>query len=118
MISEVVDKDIDDPYPLPAWADKFLGGHIEKYAQLSTRDGRLTGNGVVVEVMEETFADVTLVMYAVLTDFGNVIRVSQAQVERQFYPPVWRMRKELVDFRRQSMAVYLLLEKEIASAIQ
>lgn len=115
MFSELEDSDAS---PLPAWADKFLGGHIEQYAQLSTRDGRLTGNGIVVEVHEETYLDLPQRYFTVLTDFGNMIQVSEFQVERQFYPPVFRMRKELVDFRRQSMAVYLLLEKEIASALQ
>lgn len=102
--------------PLPAWADKFLGGHIELYAQLSTRDGRFTGNGVVVEVHEETYLDVTRRFYTVLTDFGNLIEISDSAIERQFYPPKWRMRKDLVDFRRQSMAVYLLLEMELSRA--
>lgn len=114
MFSEL--EDCNDPSPLPAWADKFLGGHIEQYAQLATRDGRFTGNGVVVEVHEETYLDVTRRFYTVLTDFGNLIEISDSAIERQFYPPKWRMRKELVDFRRQSMGVYLMLEKELALA--
>ena len=56
-------------YPLPHWADKNLHGEVELYAQLSTRDGRRTGNGIVVEVIEELIADVEFTWYVVLTDF-------------------------------------------------
>lgn len=111
MISEVT-------APLPAWADKFLDGEIELYAQLATRDGRRFGNGIVIEEHEETYNDVTHRIFVILTDFGNRIALSEAQVERLFFYPEFRMRKELVDFRRQSMVVYLELEKELARALQ
>lgn len=99
--------------PLPAWADKFLGGHIEQYAQLSTRDGRLTGNAVVLGIHEETILDVTQRFFTVLTDFGNVIQLSEFQVERQFYPPQWRMKEKLALYRRYSMSVYLNIERGV-----
>ncbi|MNE98674.1 hypothetical protein D3C80_1972270 [compost metagenome] len=85
------------------------------YAQLATRDGRWTGNGVIVKVYEEkNFAGDDC--FAVLTDFGNIVVMSRLQIERQFYPPEWRMKKELAEFRRKSMAVYLEFEREVQHA--
>lgn len=104
--------------PLPLWADKHLGGEYELYAQLATRDGRRFGNGIIIEVQDETYNDVAHRVFVILTDFGNRVALSESQVERLFHYPEFRMRKELVDFRRQSMTAYLVLEKELARALQ
>jgi hypothetical protein len=103
-------------YRLPHWADKNLHGEVELYAQLSTRDGRRTGNGIVVEVIEETIEEVPFTWYCILTDFGNYITVSPEQLERQFYPAEFRMNKNLVDFRVGAMRAYLQIESELACA--
>lgn len=48
---------------------------------LSTRDGRLTGNGVITEVLTTGYAN----LYTVVTDFGNKIVLNTKQIARQFH---------------------------------
>lgn len=69
---------------LPHWADKSLHGEVELYAQLATRDGRWTGNGTVIEVIEETEGFPPHPFYMVLSDFGNGLVLSAERPGIQF----------------------------------
>lgn len=113
MLSELGAKGLGCPGPVPSWADKYLGGEIELYAQLCTRDGRRFGNGIVIGVEEETFDDVTFNCYTILTDFGNQIVLSAEQVQRGYHLPEFRMKKHLVEFRTGSMEAYLAIERTV-----
>ena len=113
MISKATENGLGVRGPMPLWADKYLAGELELYAQIATKDGRRFGNGVIIEVIEETYLDVTSVVYVILTDFGNQIALSAEQVERYYFPAEFRMRKDLVHFRTYVMEMYLAYEGEI-----
>jgi len=104
--------EVPENFGVPHWADKHLGGDIELYAQLATRDGRRFGNGLVVEVHDED--ELLDPQYVVLTDFGNEIKLSAKQLEDSFYPPIYRMKKHLAEYRRGAMEAYLLVERSVA----
>lgn len=50
---------------------------------LFTKDGRLTGNAVIGDSFHSRIIDETI--YACLTDFGNIIELSENQIYNQFY---------------------------------
>lgn len=112
MSSEVV-KESSEHFLLPHWADKNLNGEIEVFAQLSTKDGRRTGNGIIMTMAEGEYFGVPIIMYAVLTDFGNVIFVTREELLAMFHPPVFRMKKHLAIFRYNTMQIYMQLEREV-----
>ena len=67
----------------PPWAIRAAEGFLQVGAQLSTRDGRKTGNAVIIgeqayrpsnEQKREVF------LYAVLTDAGNTMRLTTEEV--------------------------------------
>lgn len=103
-------------YRLPHWADKNLHGEVELYAQLQTRDGRRFGNGIVIEVIEAAEHFPTDTYYVILSDFGNKMMLSAERLAAQFYPPLFRMNKTLVEFRLGAMEAYLAIEAELACA--
>lgn len=77
---------------LPEWAIGKTSGEYVLGAQLCTRDGRRTGNAHIVGfdgVNGLTLNDVTYVIYIVLTDAGNVIKLIRPELESMFYPPQW-----------------------------
>lgn len=100
-------------YPLPHWADKNLHGEVELYAQLQTRDGRRFGNGIVVEVIEASESFPASTYYVVLSDFGNRLMLSADRLAEQFYPPIFRMKKHLAEFRAGAMDAYLEIERTL-----
>lgn len=103
--------EVPDNFDLPHWADKHLQGEIELYAQLATKDGRRFGNGLVVEVHEGD--ELLDPYYVILTDFGNKVNMTAAHVEKAYYPPIYRMKKHLVEFRQGAMQAYLEVERVV-----
>lgn len=76
---------------LPDWASAHADGNWFPSAQLSTKDGRVTGNGVL---MWWTISN-GLPAAVIVTDAGNVIFASQNEMEEMFYPPQFLMREPL-----------------------
>lgn len=74
----------------PTWAVKLSNG-VEIGSQLATKDGRRCGNAVVLEIdIEATDAFMTSV-WEVGTDAGNVMRLTNYEIDEMFYPPVFCM---------------------------
>lgn len=64
--------------------------------QLSTKDGRRFGNGVVIATETEEFppppVDIgTVTWVTVLTDMGNTAKFDSRQMGKFFHPPIWLM---------------------------
>jgi hypothetical protein len=76
---------------LPDWASARANGNWFPSAQLSTKDGRTTGNGVL---MWWTISH-GLPVAVVVTDAGNVIFVNYNELQELFYPPEYLMREPL-----------------------
>lgn len=113
-VNTLAEAGLGSPGPLPHWADKHVAGKLERYVQLSTRDGRRFGNGIIVQVHIEHYGVEEVVFYVILTDFGNRVVLVEKDIERYFFPPEWRMHKALADFRSRSMEAYMALEAEVA----
>ncbi len=75
----------DASAPLPAWAARrsLTGDHMEIGAQLSTRDGRRMGNAVVMNVRQGDDGPLA----SVITDIGNDLEMSEAELKEAFYAP-------------------------------
>lgn len=104
---------------LPSWADKKLEGEYEQYAQLQTRDGRAMGNAVICYVLtEEMLPDYMKDMapiYGVTTDFGHTVRMTTAEMNRQFHPPQWRMKADRARLRIAYARGYFQVEQALSS---
>lgn len=72
---------------LPPWAIGVTNEPVVG-AQLCTRDGRRVGNAVVVgpKVSEYGFEFLT-----VLTDAGNMMKLTESEISELFWPPHWLM---------------------------
>mgnify|MGYP000035322889 FL=1 len=90
-INNLFDEVFDINVSLPDWASAPAEGNFFPSAQLCTRDGRVTGNAVLMwwTIVSGMPAAV------VATDAGNVIIVSQDELEEQFYAPEFLMREPL-----------------------
>lgn len=78
-----------DDYPLPDWADKRSDGeYMEVGAQLATKDGRYCGNAFVNKLRNH---DELGQVADVITDAGNKTRMTLAELESAFYPPIYVM---------------------------
>jgi hypothetical protein len=73
---------------LPHWATGFAGGVWQKGAQLQTRDGRNTGNAVILSSEIERHGHK---YWPVLTDAGTEINFTTRELEDLFWPPQWLM---------------------------
>ena len=67
-----------------------------QFAQLQTRDGRRMGNAVILAVDVEQWEDNLVDLYTIITDFGNVLRLTEDGLETYFHPPKWKMRANRV----------------------
>lgn len=81
--------------PLPQWAERhaFVGG-LELGSQLPTRDGRRHGNAVVVDLIRAAPGSVEVCGFLVITDAGNEMTFTCAEIEDEFYPPMFIMRRD------------------------
>ena len=102
---------------LPHWADKKLDGELELYAQLQTKDGRVMGNGIIINILEADrlpyFLRDIAPIYVVLTDFGHTVRMTVGELLNQYHPTVYRMKESRVNFRIEFMKDYLLRDNSI-----
>jgi hypothetical protein len=69
----------------PDWATSTIDA-VCAGAQLCTRDGRRTGNAVVIKLIDSNSGT-----WQVLTDAGNTIFLSEKEIKESFYPPRWTM---------------------------
>lgn len=76
-------------YPLPEWATGTTDGIWEIGAQMRTRDGRRTGNGVIV-AMDGDF-NLEACRITIITDSGNKVVFTPGEVMGHFYHPEWIM---------------------------
>ncbi len=76
---------------MPHWAIGEANGVLQVGAQLCTRDGRKTGNGVIVSAEEYQFRGYKDILFKVLTDAGNTLTLNTAEVFELFYPPEYLM---------------------------
>lgn len=76
---------------LPAWASGHANGVFSPSAALATRDGRVTGNAVLMwwTILNGMPAAV------VSTDAGNVMILTYDELEEMFYAPQFLMREPL-----------------------
>lgn len=93
-------------YSLPSWADAKLNGEWVQFAQLQTKDGRRMGNAVVLAVDKEMWGDKEVELHTIITDFGNVLRLTEGELETQFHPPKWKMRANRVSHRIKFITSY------------
>lgn len=76
---------------IPHWAkSKALGDYTLPNAALPTRDGRRTGNAVLIGLSERQWKDQPLT-YVVVTDAGNILKVTLNEMTELFHPPEWVM---------------------------
>lgn len=80
-----------DDLPRPDWAIASTTSWVAVGAQLRTRDGRVTGNAVVVDypVLRHD-----LVLAEVVTDAGTQFFFTKRELEEFFYQPEWVMAVE------------------------
>lgn len=76
---------------IPDWASARAEGNFFPSAQLCTRDGRLTGNAVL---MWWTIVN-GMPAAVVSTDAGNTVIATQSELEGMFYSPEFLMREPL-----------------------
>jgi hypothetical protein len=80
---------------LPEWAKSVANGdYTLPNAALQTRDGRRSGNAVLVGLSELQWDSVKLT-YLVVTDAGNIMHLNLNELKELFYPPEWVMEKLL-----------------------
>lgn len=72
----------------PEWAAGRAAGYADIGAVLPTRDGRRCGNAIVVSIAE-TEGGIP-VFATIITDAGNTMKLSAAELEELFWPPVWK----------------------------
>lgn len=77
--------------PLPHWATRRAHGELCVGAQLCTRDGRKTGNAVIVDVTQGSLTDPPRPIYVVITDSGTRLILLGSEVEWLYYPPEYVM---------------------------
>jgi len=90
----------EDEFPLPEWAECHVEPHVNGYlaerAQLMTKDGRRCGNAVVVGAKME----LSEWAISVLTDMGNRLILSYAEIEELFYPPKYILKPDAIGVRQ------------------
>jgi hypothetical protein len=84
---------MDDIELLPEWASQAItdGSYRHIRAALPTRDGRRTGNATVAGFIHKHGHD----LIVVITDAGNILRLTDNEIRELFYPPQWVMEKFL-----------------------
>ena len=89
-VDQEIQKMIDEQ--IPPWAVGKTDGELVFGAQLATRDGRFTGNGHIIDIYSQTYykpVEETVEIFKIMTDAGNVIELTEVELQRQFYPPKW-----------------------------
>lgn len=90
---------------LPPWASsRATGGYTDLMASLPTKDGRLTGNAVIVWRGTRYGIDVT----QVVTDAGNSLYLTDNELVELFHPPVYVM-ASLLPAHREALSALAAL---------
>ena len=83
----------DPDGPLPPWAAGKASGYTDAGAVLPTRDGRKIGNATLLHQRVEPCATVIgfrpIDSYVVVTDAGNFVRLTLAELRELFHEPEW-----------------------------
>ena len=88
MISQ---EDID-AFELPDWASKKANGdYTLPNASLQTRDGRRTGNAILIGLSDRQW-EACATTYLVVTDAGNIMRLTLDEMKEYFHPPEYVMK--------------------------
>ena len=86
----ITQEDID-AFEMPEWAKaKAEGDYTLPNAALPTRDGRRTGNAVTIGLSDRQWKDCDTT-YMVITDAGNILRVTENEMKFYFHPPEYVM---------------------------
>jgi len=85
---------------LPEWATSQIldGSYLHVRASLPTKDGRVCGNAVIVEIETSKHDDTPLA--TVVTDAGNVLKLNENELRGMFHPPQYIMRSLLLTHLR------------------
>lgn len=83
----------------PYWAERLVkedenGYHIVG-AVLPTKDGRRHGNATIISVVNDIKNFVRII--TVMTDAGNLIRMTDEEIERGFYPPKYIRKQGVIE---------------------
>ena len=75
--------------PLPSWASSLVPkGRIISGQQVLTKDGRVTGNGVIFQIDVRQQYDASGIwntIFHIITDAGNIIRLTQRELFDQYH---------------------------------
>ena len=92
----MITQDDIDAFEMPEWAKaKAEGDYTLPNAALPTRDGRRTGNAVLVGLSDRQWEN-ALITYLVVTDAGNILRLNINELKELFYPPEYVMTELLL----------------------
>jgi hypothetical protein len=88
-----------DDVLLPPWADRLAHGDYRVVgAMLPTRDGRKMGNATLLLWTLSKSGDAAVA--TIRTDAGNEVRMTERELEDQFWPPTWLRKKDGVEGAR------------------
>ena len=88
----MITQDDIDAFLLPEWASgRTDGDYTHPNASLPTKDGRRTGNAVLIGLSDRQWPDAAIT-YKIVTDAGNILRVNENELKELFHPPVFIMK--------------------------
>jgi hypothetical protein len=74
--------------PLPEWAcGKADPDNIRIGYTFPTKDGRVTGNATLFDIAYKVDED--QVIFSLVTDANNILRLTPKELNELFHPPVW-----------------------------
>ena len=87
----MITQDDIDAFEMPEWAKaKAEGDYTLPNAALPTKDGRRTGNSVTIGLSDRQWPDMAII-YLVVTDAGNILRLTENEMKEYFHPPEYVM---------------------------
>lgn len=80
-----------DAFEMPEWAKaKAEGDYTLPNAALPTKDGRRVGNSVTIGLSDRQWPEMATI-YKVVTDAGNILRLTENEMKSYFHPPKYVM---------------------------
>ncbi len=70
----------------PYWAIGKADRYMEAGVQLCTKDGRILGNAVVIDVSPSKYLPEKTLVAKCMTDMGNQFTFTERELMEQFYP--------------------------------
>lgn len=81
-------------YPLPEWAEAYNRNYeLVLRAQLCTKDGRRTGNGRIIEIIDDHPLFPKDRIYKVRTDVGTELNIVKSEVHEMFHVGMYIMKE-------------------------